>query len=73
MIRTSFTENLNSLGCPLMLLEDWVDLNKLTVQYLEQYYEDQLNNKNISPILNINYWLNEFNNRQVEVNHYHKI
>ena len=65
MIRTSFTENLNSLGCPLMLLEDWVDLNKLTVQYLEQYYEDQLNNKNISPILNINYWLNEFNNRQV--------
>ena len=65
MIRTSFTENLNSLGCPLMLLEDWVDLNKLTVQYLEQYYEDQLNNKNISPILNINYWLNEFNNRKV--------
>lgn len=65
MVRNFFTINLALLKFPILLLDDWSDLNNLTNDYLNHYYLNQFQNFHKSDVLKIDYWLKEINNKKL--------
>ena len=52
----SFTAELNSLGVPVLILENWDELNEYSKENLLEVYSRIKNNKNLKTFSEFNYW-----------------
>ena len=56
MRRTQFTMNLKSLNIPILIVDNWEQLNNYNEEELSKYYKNETSNKNFDEILKLDYW-----------------
>jgi hypothetical protein len=65
MIRNTFTESLESLNFPLLLIDQWEDLNSLNIEDLNNYYKNEKDSKGFFAIVSHEYWLKEIKSKKI--------
>lgn len=65
MIRNTFTENLASLNFPILLIEQWEDLNSLNIEDFNNYYKNEKDSKGFLDIVSYEYWLHEIKSKKI--------
>lgn len=56
MIKNTFSQNLNNIGIPILLLNNWEDLYSLKADYLIYNYEETVSKNNLQSFSTFNYW-----------------
>ena len=57
-----FTFNLKKIGVPGLYIQEWEDLNHITKEYLEDYYE-KFTSKEYKKLTRFKYWENQINSK----------
>jgi hypothetical protein len=59
-----FSDHFNSIGIPLFLIDSWSDLDKITENDLELFYEENHGRFNCEPLF-MDYWIKQINDSKV--------
>lgn len=65
MRRTQFTMNLESLKIPILIVDNWEQLNNYSEDDLSKYYNDETKHKNFHEILKLDHWKNIIHMKKV--------
>lgn len=67
VVKSEFTQNLVTLNFPILLLNNWEDLNEISKKELEAIYKNELKMKNFNDVVTFDYWKNIINRKKISI------
>ena len=65
MVKNEFTQNLATLNFPILLLNNWEDLNRISKTELKEIYINESKMKNFTDVVTFNYWKKTINSKKI--------
>ena len=67
VVKSEFTQNLVTLNFPILLLNNWEDLNEISKKELEAIYKNELKMKNFNDVVTFDYWKNIIDGKKISI------